>query len=178
MALVNCPECNKEISNKAEMCIYCGYPIKNDIKMNIQLYKVQFKKFCNHNMYRKNRFKAFGFVNKIYGNYEPQAEHINLNKEYIIFDGISKKSADLVKIFLESKGCIIEILNSDLIKPSKMDDRISLVYEDCIIQCPNCNSIDTEKISTTSKIAGATTFGLLSKTAKSQFKCNHCGYKW
>ncbi len=45
-------------------------------------------------------------------------------------------------------------------------------------KCPTCGSTDIKKISTTSKVAGAITFGLLSKTAKSQFKCNNCGYKW
>lgn len=28
MALINCPECGKEISDKAEACIHCGCPIK------------------------------------------------------------------------------------------------------------------------------------------------------
>lgn len=27
MALIQCPECGKEISNKAPSCIYCGYPL-------------------------------------------------------------------------------------------------------------------------------------------------------
>lgn len=27
MALIKCPECGKEISNKAKMCIHCGYPM-------------------------------------------------------------------------------------------------------------------------------------------------------
>lgn len=27
MALINCPECKKEISDKSKVCIYCGYPI-------------------------------------------------------------------------------------------------------------------------------------------------------
>lgn len=27
MALIKCPECNKEISDKAKMCIHCGYPL-------------------------------------------------------------------------------------------------------------------------------------------------------
>lgn len=27
MALIKCPECMKEISDKAEVCIHCGYPI-------------------------------------------------------------------------------------------------------------------------------------------------------
>lgn len=47
-----------------------------------------------------------------------------------------------------------------------------------IPKCPTCGSTDINKISTTSKVIGAATFGLLSKTAKSQFKCNNCGYKW
>lgn len=27
--LIKCPECNKEISDKADKCIHCGYPIRN-----------------------------------------------------------------------------------------------------------------------------------------------------
>ena len=30
MALIKCPECGKEISDKAESCIYCGYPLKEN----------------------------------------------------------------------------------------------------------------------------------------------------
>lgn len=45
-------------------------------------------------------------------------------------------------------------------------------------KCPTCNSSDIQKISTTSKVIGASLFGLLSKNVTSQFKCNNCGYKW
>lgn len=47
-----------------------------------------------------------------------------------------------------------------------------------IPKCPTCGSTNITKISTTSKVAGAVAFGLFSKTARSQFKCNNCGYKW
>ncbi|EEF63323.1 hypothetical protein Cflav_PD5958 [Pedosphaera parvula Ellin514] len=30
MALINCPECDKEISNKAKTCPPCGVPVKKD----------------------------------------------------------------------------------------------------------------------------------------------------
>ena len=30
MALIKCPECNKEISDSIEKCIHCGYQIKKD----------------------------------------------------------------------------------------------------------------------------------------------------
>ena len=44
--------------------------------------------------------------------------------------------------------------------------------------CPTCGSTNVEKISTAAKVGGAAMFGLLSKTARSQFKCKNCGYKW
>ena len=47
-----------------------------------------------------------------------------------------------------------------------------------VIRCSSCGSTDINKISAVSKVAGAATFGLFSKTARSQFKCNNCGYKW
>ena len=28
MALINCPECNKQISDKAEICVGCGAPVE------------------------------------------------------------------------------------------------------------------------------------------------------
>ncbi len=30
MALIKCPECSEEISDKAEACPYCGFPISNN----------------------------------------------------------------------------------------------------------------------------------------------------
>ncbi len=41
-------------------------------------------------------------------------------------------------------------------------------------KCPTCGSSDIKKISTTAKVVGAGLFGLLSKTARSQFECKNC----
>ena len=30
MALIKCPECGKEISDKSEKCIHCGYPLQSE----------------------------------------------------------------------------------------------------------------------------------------------------
>lgn len=30
MALINCPECNNQVSDKADKCIHCGYPLKSN----------------------------------------------------------------------------------------------------------------------------------------------------
>lgn len=29
MSLIKCPECGKEVSDKAPACIHCGYPLQN-----------------------------------------------------------------------------------------------------------------------------------------------------
>lgn len=44
--------------------------------------------------------------------------------------------------------------------------------------CPVCDSTYIETISTTKKIVHGMAFGLFSKTAKSQFICKSCGYKF
>lgn len=35
MAIINCPECGKEISDKAEKCVHCGYPLNLQSKEKI-----------------------------------------------------------------------------------------------------------------------------------------------
>lgn len=47
-----------------------------------------------------------------------------------------------------------------------------------IPKCPTCNSHNVKKITNTSKVVYGALFGLFSKTARSQFKCNNCGYMW
>ena len=34
MALIKCPECGKEISDKAVACVNCGYPIREFLSDN------------------------------------------------------------------------------------------------------------------------------------------------
>ena len=46
MALIKCPECGKEISDKSDKCIHCGFPLRTTpiIQENIngQYYDVNF----------------------------------------------------------------------------------------------------------------------------------------
>lgn len=38
MSLVKCPECGKEISDKAKECIHCGYPINPEVVYDIPVF--------------------------------------------------------------------------------------------------------------------------------------------
>lgn len=49
---------------------------------------------------------------------------------------------------------------------------------DNIPKCPTCQSTNIKNISTARKALHGMAFGVLSKTAQSQFECCNCGYKW
>ena len=45
-------------------------------------------------------------------------------------------------------------------------------------RCPTCSSTNIKKISELRRGVHAAAWGLLSTTARSQFECKNCGYKW
>ena len=45
MAMINCSECNKEVSDKATVCINCGNPITSENK------NLKFCKFCSEKIH-------------------------------------------------------------------------------------------------------------------------------
>lgn len=42
MALIKCPECGKEVSDKAKSCIHCGYPLEAVYLINGTCYDMNF----------------------------------------------------------------------------------------------------------------------------------------
>ena len=104
-----------------------------------------------------------------------------------------EKSMNMVGNYSYARQILIdeEISQNPLYNPNTTEDnavnefneKINNIFEKKessknIPKCPTCGSTDINKISAVSKVAGAATFGLFSKTARSQFKCNNCGYKW
>lgn len=67
----------------------------------------------------------------------------------------------------------------------RMEDKAKLEHGKTILEersrvpkCLTCGSANIKRISVTTQIAGVVAFGLFSKTARSQFQCENCGYKW
>ena len=81
-------------------------------------------------------------------------------------------------IELKKKDPIEYQLKMSQFKASLKQQENSKPKEDNTLRCPTCNDTKVKKISATSKVVGASMFGLFSKTARSQFKCEQCGYKW
>ncbi len=75
--LINCPECNKEISDKAYACPNCGYPINNQPQQNTRqnaprATSKRYSRLPNH--YGSIRFLS-GNRRKPYGAYPPVTEY-------------------------------------------------------------------------------------------------------
>ena len=74
MALINCPECKKEISDKVKDCPYCGFPFRDNNNSTNQA----------KNVYDKNWNKI-----KDFNEWKPAVKKASkVLKIYLIFIGI------------------------------------------------------------------------------------------
>lgn len=57
--LINCPECNKEVSSEAKSCIHCGFPIASYFK------KQAIEKQKNSSNYESPVYRVFDIIQLI-----------------------------------------------------------------------------------------------------------------
>lgn len=181
-----CPECDKVISSYAKSCPTCGFPVADFLE--------------EHNLKDLNKVWICTKCAKCYGKYYkyPICEYCNtpVVQTDIDNDIVSKKSANLPddeygeytiqlakkygnnfdhNLFLQR----IKKRDQDLQNYiNEIDKKQSTQQSSNVPHCPTCGSTNIKKISATSKVVGAGLFGLFSKTARSQFECKDCGYKW
>ncbi len=71
MALITCPECNKEISDKATQCIHCGYPLHAESKIgdassnfdkNKSNEEIRENNYADHRDYKSTEEKSFIYI--------------------------------------------------------------------------------------------------------------------
>ena len=108
-------------------------------------------------------------------------EDTNLSEDdFDLIDDVSDSDRQFLEAMIElkKKDPIEYQLKMSQFKANLGQQEISKPKEDNTLRCPTCNSTKVKKISATSKVVGASMFGLFSKTARSQFKCEQCGYKW
>lgn len=155
MALITCPECNKEVSDKAEMCPHCGYKLPKPEPMIQGVYcpscldshikiSVDICPFC-HIKYRDS---VYGTVDEVY----------NYGKNHP------------------------ELKESPEFSQEAYNKRINYVPGDYISvnspECPTCHSKNVQRISGIERGASIIGLGIFSKKINKSFKCKNCGYMW
>lgn len=161
MALIKCPECNKEISDKAISCPNCGYPLDETNYNN---------SFCN-------------IDGKIYNLYD--ALQLSLNGKYkesfINISNTTKLSIKNCLNILEQIKILDEIPNTYNSKEYTKDEEkqaASIIFSmkdkkpvnNSIVSCPKCGC--TEFVPLRRKFSLLTGFA----TNKVDMVCSKCGW--
>ena len=164
MSLIVCSECGNNVSEFADKCPHCGCPI-DIIKQN--------KKEIEGCLYTIVNGKKIDVTKIVHLILTKDKNNLEIARELIIKD-LNISPVKFIKPVLECNGAPVECNAEPLDQIHNRQQSIQSSKP----KCPTCGSTNIQKISATSKALGAIGFGLLSKTARSQFKCNKCGYKW
>lgn len=158
MSLVKCPECSKEISDKASICPNCGYPFSNSenndndciIKVNNTIY------------YAKKIYEAVSdYKNKII-DYNKSCQIVCL--EIMEFNLSVKSMNELVHQIFET---------GEVPKEFNGQTQEEYIREQNTVRCPKCRS--TAIVTTTKGFSLLTGFV---GSGKPMNVCQKCGYKW
>lgn len=172
MSLIICPECSGKVSDKANMCPHCGYPINENLnvqKSNNILYNLRFikakSKVIAISKISKITKESVEDIKKIVDNCEIFLSNIDINKAYIVKQALQK---DNIEVKIE------DISGTEIFESSIQNT----VIDDNIPKCPTCGSTNIRKILGTKKAASIIGFGILSNNISKTFECLNCKYKW
>lgn len=149
MAMIKCPECYSSVSDKAQVCPKCGFPISS-ITINTGLYD-------------ENIVKS----------YLKRADKLNAWQYIARATGCSPKEASnkVNKILMENP--LLQAICEEHY-PSEYND----YSPRSVPKCPTCGSTNIKRISGTERAASVFGLGLFSKKINKSFKCENCGYTW
>lgn len=158
MALIKCPECGKEISNKSEACIHCGFPLIHIANTKCEV-----------------NGTVYDFTEELPVALLPSLE------EYSGAVGMIRRKTGME---ICDACSLIEIVRQQKAFPESFTTEFSLKdpsnlsggTASSIIKCPYCQSSNTRRISLTSKAVNTALFGVFSVGRNSKnYHCNSCG---
>lgn len=157
--LIECPECKKQISDKAETCPNCGFPIR----------QININNYCIINGKSYNLEEIVELLPKV------GEKDTDISPIYLI-GCIHRKT----QLDWEYSKKLVDIIIETQKIPEKFDGKIELKIElpPNTPKCPTCNSTRLKKISTASKAVNTLAFGLLGTKRNKTYHCNNCGYEW
>lgn len=176
MALIQCPECQGKISDKANICPKCGFPIKDKTNNEPSLIGMNICPKCGKFIIGKENCPDCG----------TQMVSCHCSEEdwtTIMLEGSLEKWEHQmrVKYVVNSSLFDVNLYNARLRSEKKEDDYYNDMIEKApesspTIKCPYCSSTNTKKITNTSKAVHTAFFGIFSIGRNSkQWHCNSCG---
>lgn len=199
--LIKCPECSKEFSDKADKCPNCGIFTKDALDLIAKIKAEEKKKeeeLKNNKIfdYYGTKYDFSGMYKKYIGiYYHEDGSRKPLNgitekplleafyKELMAYvPSLTREEAMRIEDYFLRKKAIpfsMDVVNERADRIDKgvkklqaeMDQKIAAKSN---AKCPYCNSTNTKKISTLSRMGSFATFGFAGKKIGKQWHCNNC----
>ena len=182
MALIKCKECGKEISDQAQTCPNCGYPINiKDRDGVLHFYWANMR----GNTFLKTKIVidgvSFGEIkcgHSIDISVDVGAHTVELyfRDKIAISETVDVTGSHLDEYFaFKHTVTSIKRIPASSIKNWKQNNKLG---DANIPKCPTCGSTNISKISMNRKILSVGMIGLASTSAGKTFRCKNCGYMW
>lgn len=172
MALIKCPECNKEISDKARQCIHCGFPLEETV---VELFDVIYKGYKDEKTKFANQTNLIGCLRQLNNIDLSTAKKAIDNPPYTIKSGLSKDNVSWILSTLQPYKCELDVVKSStsaqIVDNIKIDTYRSTGASTLI--CPHCGS---NQITTGQK--GFSLFTGFFGSNKTVNRCGKCGWTW
>ena len=165
--LIKCPECGKDVSDKAAICMNCGFPIGEvDLRPNKNICVIDGVP-CDLTVLLEN-------VDN--GDYRPGIylkEHCGLGSGghvWTLWDRI-KLTRQIPKEYNSDRRLQFEA-ETERLRGGSGGGRSTGVC------CPSCKSTDVKRLDAIDRTISVGLMGLGSKKIGKSFECRHCGYTW
>lgn len=171
MSLIKCPECNHEVSDKAEVCIHCGFPLKQLVPSNFIL-DIDGKKIdvspALQFVQEKNRHQIFVWLK----------ENCGINDWGIMGSIVRDLENNTLKPSIDDYKKQVKQSSDETIRRLKEQEKAK--KEAMKPKCPTCGSTNIRKISNLSRSTSFLVHGLASSKMGKTMECLNpkCGYKW
>ena len=177
--LIKCPECGKEVSDKAPQCIHCGYPLSEFISVNSKKETEDEKFICNiygtdtdltdfNNLVKQKKYDTFLHA------------LVALDKNHPVKK--NKGSFNYILEYLDHHDSLPTSISAEDIESTEFSinvferaKRFKRIEQNASgkVSCPKCGS--------TSIATGQKGFSLVTGfigSNKTMNRCANCGYKW
>ena len=185
MALVTCPECGREnVSDSAESCPDCGYGIKSHFeKVRSEQRKKEIHELKLQNVEMPDAPKKmnaayglaiFGGIGALGGfAISPTMGLLMLAFAFwMCYEGLKQYDKELEKYNLAKSD--FEKYKQEVVH---QEEQLAL-NEALKPRCPQCNSTNIQKISTTDRAVSVAMVGVASGKIGKQYKCKNCKHMW
>lgn len=164
MSLIACPECGREISDRAQACIHCGYPLNAQPLVSNNVPKLK-KVAISASGLSSRKIVAIQVICQVTGMGTAAAKAlVEQNSPYIIVkDALTPDEAASIQQAFLKKDVYAQVLDSDADTSSAADK----------IQCPCCGSTQLH----TGARGYSIVLGLIG-SSQTIITCLKCGHQW